>query len=95
MGSSHHTERGRLVQTNCMMHGLPGQDKFLWLTTKVCTCCRSDLPQAFNLLPVIALNWKKRDGYGVALKWSKREASIEFQKGDSHPQQHFVFFGTI
>lgn len=40
---------------------------------------------ASSIKSVIALNRKKRDGYGVALNWNKREASIEFQRGESHP----------
>jgi len=50
---------------------------------------KSDLPQALNLLPVIALTWKHGDGYGVALKRRKREASIKVQKGDSLPATAF------
>lgn len=44
---------------------------------------KSDLPQALNLPPITALTGKHKDGYAFALKRSKSETSIKFQKGGS------------
>lgn len=48
---------------------------------------KSELSQALNLIPVIALTWKHRDGCGVALK-SKRDA--KGVRREIVPTQHCV-----